>query len=232
MRLLSWNVQGLGGAHCKKYKGRLWQDLNKCMVGGGLNIMMVQEHHLSDDRIRNYGSILKGKWQLYWSSVIGERQRKAGVCIAVVEKQMKNVVQYMEVIPRRAQCLVMRVEDEDVAFLNVYTPNYVSAKGDFWTELCLKLPNVNNWCVAGDSNMIENVEDRIGGSNVVVHRYELVEWEKLCIKLRMQDVWSLHNFVRMSNSLLFSRSDRKMMGSNLSRIDRIYVNDFMGGIGA
>jgi hypothetical protein len=79
--------------------------------------------------------------------------------------------------------------------------------------------------------MIENVDDRIGGRNVVVHGYELAEWEKLCMKLRMQDVWSLQNFVRSSNSSVFSRSDRKMMGSNLSRIDRIYVSDFMGGIG-
>ena len=52
------------------------------------------------------------------------------------------------------------------------------------------------------------------------------------MKLRMQDVWLLHNFVRMSNSLLFSRSNRKMMGSNLLRIDRIYVTGFMGKLGA
>ena len=57
-RILSWNVQGLGGALSKKFKGRVRQELHKFNVG-----VYLQETHLSDKRTDTYGNMLKGNWK-------------------------------------------------------------------------------------------------------------------------------------------------------------------------
>ena len=79
--------------------------------------------------------------------------------------------------------------------------------------------------------MIEVVGDRVGGSNVVLTGCELASWERLCFTLRIQDSWHLPSFHRLSDSLQYSRSDRRQLGVNLSRLDRIYVDDYFSDIG-
>ena len=79
--------------------------------------------------------------------------------------------------------------------------------------------------------MIEDSDDRWGGSSYIVHGRELGEWEKLCMRFRLQDTWSSQTFVRVPLSLSYSRSDRRVMGTNLSRIDRIYVTDMWQNVG-
>lgn len=51
------------------------------------------------------------------------------------------------------------------------------------------------------------------------------------MKLRLYDTWKLDTFYKSSSSLAFSRSDRRNNGVNLSRIDRVYVSDFIRDIG-
>ena len=49
-QIFSWNVQGLGGALSKKFKGRVCQELHKFNVGV-CDMICLQETHLSDKRI-------------------------------------------------------------------------------------------------------------------------------------------------------------------------------------
>ena len=69
MRVVSWNVQGLGGPNFLRYRGRLRQELARCLVGGSLDVVMLQEHHLSASRIRRCGKVLKGHGDAFWSAV-------------------------------------------------------------------------------------------------------------------------------------------------------------------
>ena len=50
--------------------------------------------------------------------------------------------------------------------------------------------------------MIEATRDRVGGSNVVLASNELTSWERLCFLLKIQDVWCLPSFHKLSGSLL------------------------------
>ena len=45
-RIVSWNVQGLGGAQAQKFKARLRQNLNKNFMRS-VDMVFLQEHHLS-----------------------------------------------------------------------------------------------------------------------------------------------------------------------------------------
>ena len=79
--------------------------------------------------------------------------------------------------------------------------------------------------------MIEVPFDHIFGSHVTIHGSELASWERLCMSLRIDDVWHHEVFGREQGSLLFSNSDRQIGGSNLSWIDQFYVNDWLGACG-
>ena len=53
MRIVSWNVQGLGGSVCKKMRGRLRLELQRALTGGLVDILLIQEHYLSQRRIES-----------------------------------------------------------------------------------------------------------------------------------------------------------------------------------
>ena len=75
--------------------------------------------------------------------------------------------------------------------------------------------------------MIEDVQDRQGGSLRTISGSELRAWERLCMSLRLVDLWSVPSLNRLPESLSFSRSDRRLAGVNLSRLDRFYGDAFM-----
>ena len=100
MRLLSWNVQGLGGHLFKRMRGRLRLELQTVLIGGPIDVLLLQEHHLNECRSRSYGSILQGRWIKYWSFGIGPYGSNGGVCMSVNAKWKDQIVDYVEVIPR------------------------------------------------------------------------------------------------------------------------------------
>ena len=113
-------------------------------------------------------------------------------------------------IPGRAQYVIFKRKDIEFGCLNIYAPNQISERIEFWSYLNNVLPNLENWCIAGDFNMIENLTDRVGGGHITIHGQELAAWERFCFKLRLLDAWQSQSFMQMSSSLLFSRSDRHM----------------------
>ena len=69
------------------------------------------------------------------------------------------------------------------------------------------LGDVDSWIVGGDFNMLEDPQDRRGGSMTTIQDLELAHWERLVFKLRLVDTWHLGNIRRGTESLRFSRSD-------------------------
>ena len=72
MRIVSWNVQGLGGPLYKRYRSHLRQDVKKCLPTVQVHIILIQEHHLNDSSISQYGTFLSGEWDMFWSTTYGQ----------------------------------------------------------------------------------------------------------------------------------------------------------------
>ena len=70
----------------------------------------------------------------------------------------------------RAQFIVLKILEKKVGFLNVYAPNSATRRAQFWCQLWNDLPVMDHWCIVGDFNM-------------------LADWEKLCFKFNLQDLW-------------------------------------------
>ena len=214
-RIVSWNVQGLGGAQAQKFKARLRQNLHKSFMRS-VDIVFLQEHHLSSTRIDSYGSLFTGSWAHFWSPAIGESHNKAGVCIALAQKWYSHVIDYKILVEGRVQFIILEIQNLQLGFINVYAHNAVADTRRLWSYMCDTLPQVDHWCMAGDFNMIEDKLDRSGGSQAVLYGSELSFWERLCFKYGFQDTWCSPSFSKHVESLQFSRSDRRLLGANIS----------------
>lgn len=148
--------------------------------------------------------------------------------MSIVEPWDKAVLDRGVIVPGRAQWIVMQRGIMRLGFLNVYAPNHASARGGFWTQIADAIPHADAWCVGGDFNMLESLDDRRGGSGTTIHGAELAAWEGLCLRLRISDAWHHPGFVHERDNLLFSCSDSRIGGTNLSRLDRLYVSDALG----
>ena len=112
--------------------------------------------------------------------------------------------------------------------LNLYAPNSEAARTRFWSGILSKIPQqIDHWALVGDFNMSEDVQDRQGGSLRTISGSKLRAWERLYMSLRLVHLWSVPSFNRLPESLSFSRSDRRLAGVNLSRLDRFYGDVFM-----
>ena len=67
MKLLTWNIQGLGGSKCMLERKNLCQEFKAPRIKGVLDILLLQEHYLSANRILSFGSSLEGDWHTLWS---------------------------------------------------------------------------------------------------------------------------------------------------------------------
>ena len=83
MKLITWNIQGLGGSKCMMERKNFSQELKSPYFKGIPNILLLQEHHLCADRILSIGNPLEGDWHTFCSPAEGEHRRKGGVCTSI-----------------------------------------------------------------------------------------------------------------------------------------------------
>ena len=74
----------------------------------------------------------------------------------------------------RAQYVIMKFHNKKVGFLNLYAPNYSSTRLNMQIELDCSLQVVDNWCVVGDFNMIDDPDDKSGEGGVTKHGSKLL----------------------------------------------------------
>ena len=156
-----------------RYRARLRQELGQSLIGGPINVLMLQEHHLSASRIWCCGQLMQGHREMLWLVGFGPNGAQGGVCISVRDSLQASIVDRGEIVPGRAIWMIIQWRGLRHGFLSIYAPNHESARAAFWTQLIDALPSVDAWCIAGDFNMIESPEDRQGGSQVRIHGAEL-----------------------------------------------------------
>ena len=165
--------------------------------------------------------------EVFWSASFGPSGLQGGVCMSIADTWQTATVDRGVVIPGRVQWMIFQWGQVKLGLLNLYAPNHESARAEFWMKIADALPSADEWCIGGDVNMIEAPEDRCGGSQTTIHGTELAAWERLCLTLWIVDVWHVEGFARERGSLLYSRSDRRIGSTNLSRLDRINASDLI-----
>ena len=108
LNIISWNVRGLGGKNCRKVRSVFRQQLRKSLVGR-INILLIQEHHLNEQRIQKYINMMLGKSRQFWVLVVGDDSLKAGLCIALNDTWLGSFLQYGVLTCGRGQYVIFQI---------------------------------------------------------------------------------------------------------------------------
>ena len=208
LNIISWNVRGLGGKNCRKVRSVFRQQLRKSLVGR-IDILLIQEHHLNEQRIQKYGNMMPGKWRQFWVPAVGDNSLKAGLCIALNDTWLGSFLQYGVLTCGRGQYVIFQIGLKKWGLMNIYAPNHARDRAILWENILSQVPSVDHWAIAGDFNMLEDVSDRLGGIPHTISSSELYEWEHLIFSLGLMDLWQVSSFVKMQDSLAYSRSYRR-----------------------
>ena len=222
MKLITWNIQGLGGSKCMLERKNLRQEFKSPSFRGIPDILLLQEHHLSANRISSIGNPLAGDWHTIWSPAQGEHGRKGGVCTSIKNNPDIIVVGQGTIVEGRAIYVTIRWQQRIIGIINVYAPNSTVMRALFWRQLADGLPMADAWILAGDFNMTMHAEDKVGGMHTAVQGSELVAWDLLMGRMGVKDAWYVLKKPR--SSLRFSRAGCNINGYCMSRIDRIYIS--------
>ena len=226
LNIISWNVRGLAGKHYLKIRSVFRRQLRKSVIGR-IDVLLIQEHHLNEQRIQKYGNLLPGQWRQFWVPATGDNNRKAGLCIAINDFWCSAFLHYGVLTCGRGQYVILQIGLKKWGLLNIYAPNHTKDRTILWKSLMAQLPVVDHWALAGDFNMLEDGCDRLGGTSQTISGLELYEWERLIFSLGLLDLWHVSSFARIQDSLEYSRSDRRQSHANLSRLDRFYADKFL-----
>ena len=71
LSLLTWNIQGIGGAQFHMRKNVLAAEIQRSTEAILHDVIMVQEHHLDGDKIDKMGNICSGSWTNTWYDSYG-----------------------------------------------------------------------------------------------------------------------------------------------------------------
>ena len=95
----------VGWCTSTKFKARLTNNLHKSFMRF-VDMVFVQENHLSPSRVDSYGSLFSGSWAHFWSPAIDESYNKVGVCIAITQKWSSHVIDYMILVEEECKLLL------------------------------------------------------------------------------------------------------------------------------
>ena len=132
MKLITWNIQGLGGSKCMLERKNLCQEFKSPSFRGIPDILLLQEHHLSANRISSIGNPLAGDWHTIWSPAQGEHGRKGGVCTSIKNNPDIIVVGQGTIVEGRAIYVTIRWQQRIIGIINVYAPNSTAMRALFW----------------------------------------------------------------------------------------------------
>ena len=104
------------------------------------DVLLIQEHRLSHNRMAKIPKFLNGRWFYDWIPAFGPTRMQGGLAIACFEKWTSWIVDKGFLQGGRAQFIVLKILEKNVGFLNVYGPNSTRGGAQFWCQLCNDLP--------------------------------------------------------------------------------------------
>ncbi|KAG0591318.1 hypothetical protein KC19_1G166400, partial [Ceratodon purpureus] len=156
-----------------------------------------------------------------------------GTAILCSSRISATITHHGTIMQGRAQYIVFQwAPDITIGVINVYASNDTGERARFWNRIKnFPLPEAN-WILAGDINMIEQLEDKQGGLPTTRRgRREIEAWNALMLHLGLHDVYLADEFRRVTRKRFTWENKRSALEMICSRIDRFYVNEAIRDIG-
>lgn len=101
-----------------------------------------------------------------------------------------------------------------IRFAGIYGPNESASRAVLWNDLSATLDSQFRWHLMGDFNMIEIMDDHVGGEGKVIYGREARAWANLVRKYNLMDT-----FVYRAGHLRFSWDNQRTHRHDPTNID-------------
>ncbi|KAI0738372.1 Endonuclease/exonuclease/phosphatase, partial [Daedaleopsis nitida] len=226
VRVASLNMNGFG-CTVRDHPDNKWGQIYHAMLNLRIGVVMLQETHLTVERVDFIEKMYKGKIKILHSAHPDRPTQKEGVAV-VINRRLVNVtgVKMTEIVPGRAvQVSVPWNGESEMHVLGIYAPTsdgeparrqfFEQLEGYYTSHPGVPRPSV----MAGDFNNVEDTVDRLPvggaeGSSVVA-----LDALKHTLGLMMVDGW--RETFPTERAYTFLRGSGRE--AQMSRLDRIYV---------
>ncbi|KAG0595095.1 hypothetical protein M758_UG138900 [Ceratodon purpureus] len=195
------------------------------------DILLIQEHKFTTKdckRRLKQMDFLRGSSLLNEAVYSAERDSfRAGTGILLSPRLSPCIQAYGIILPGRAQYVTLRLApDMIIGIINVYAHNYTGSRVRLWNTIReFDLPEAD-WILTGDFNMIEDLEDKRGGTDSIGQGHlELQAWTALLLHLQLSDVYYLDEFRKLTPVRYTWDNRQHGQESIISRLDRFYALD-------
>ncbi|KAM5543384.1 hypothetical protein V8D89_002969, partial [Ganoderma adspersum] len=227
IRIASLNINGFGNL-IRDDPDNKWGKVYSMMAEDHIGILLVQEAHLTEDRVEALHNMYARKLKIFHSSHPEQPTQKGGVAVVLNTRFVTPVgAEAKVVVEGRALQVGIRCQGGDtIQVLCVYAPtgsNGVQARISVFEEIrdfYLDNPNLPRpHLMAGDFNNVEDAIDRLPIGEEPDASIEALDAVKLSLGLMLTDGW------RATNPTLRDHTFCRGTGDNAvhSRLDRIYI---------
>ncbi len=223
VRIGTLNINGYGRTE-PGHPDNKWGSVHRMMRANKIAVLLVQEAHLDEDRVRHIEKFTAGKLKIHFSPHPERPTQRNGVAV-VLNKRLVHAAgsKATEISPGRAiQVSIPWQQNDHLHVLCVYAPSANDTeRKEFYNEIIefyqthpdLPRPTV----MAGDFNNAEDVLDRIPAHDEPEASVEILDELKSYLGLMLVDGWRAT--FPTTKAFTFQRS------TTLSRLDRIYVTE-------
>ncbi|XP_028086229.1 uncharacterized protein LOC114287150 [Camellia sinensis] len=202
MKIMSWNVRGLGRAEKRRRVRQVIQDRK-------VDVLLLQETKKSSvDEM-----FVRSVWP--WERMAFMAVDSDGSAGGLLSIWNTEVFQLKECCGHRNFLLLSGVtlNSFECVFLNVYGPNDVSKRAELWATFGnIRTSFHRPWCMGGDFNVIRNIEDRRGCAR---RDRGMVEFNNFIDQMELVEIPLLGRRFTWCNS---------MAGERWSKIDRFLLD--------
>lgn len=220
LKIASLNIKGRGSQLATQLDNK-WNHINQLMRDKQIEILAVQETHLSDHHVQDLHTLFGRCLQIY-NSIDPNLPNAKGVAI-VLNRNITNTndVQQWEIIPGRAILISIPWHITlTITILAIYAPNRPDENKTFWKTITdqwsnsqLPFPDI----MMGDFNFVEDTIDRMPCHTNNVDTPE--SFDELKEYFELKDGW------RNTNPTTKAYTFWQEGTGSQSRIDRIYMTD-------
>ncbi|KAF8867642.1 Endonuclease/exonuclease/phosphatase, partial [Infundibulicybe gibba] len=216
IKIATLNIKG-GGSETTHDK---WQHVNQVLRDQKIDILSIQETHLSEDRLRNIHTQFERRVHII-HSYDPDNVNTKGVAIILNKQSTKwREASSLDLIPGRALMVTLPWNGNQLKILAIYAPNNPRENADLWPEIQGKLEEYNHGkpdIMLGDFNMVEESLDRLPPHADSSRQTESLQ--ELKQSLGHIDGWRRENPHRLGYTY------RQGNTGIQSRIDRIYITN-------
>ncbi|KAI0737438.1 Endonuclease/exonuclease/phosphatase, partial [Daedaleopsis nitida] len=226
IRIASLNMNGFG-CTTRDHPDNKWGQLYQAMRDLRIGVLILQETHLTVDRVNFIEKMYKGKIKILHSSHPDRPTQKEGVAVVINKRLVQATgVEMTEVVPGRAiQVSVPWDGAVKLRVLGIYAPTSdgESVRREFFQQVehfyntPPRLPKAD--IMAGDFNNVEDAVDRLPVGGLGDTSVSTLDALKQTLGLMMVDGW--REAFPTEWAYTFFRGAGQ--AAQMSRLDRVYV---------